>query len=98
MDIYLPQVLEKDYFLELLSKIEAIRCFNVDMIRNQDLVTIVVNKFGETRLSFKETKQDKDVKYTLVHEDMATFHKPFRSAIIEGLSEALGRVGGRVVL
>ncbi len=98
MDIYLPRVLEREYFLELLSKIEAIRSFNVDMIKDQDLVTIIVNKFGETRLSFKETKQDTDVRYTLVEEKMATLHKPFRSAIIEGLSEALGRVGGRVVL
>ena len=96
MDIYLPRQIDRKYFLELLSQIEAIKSFDVDMIKDQDMITIVIKKFGETRLGFRESVEGSQVKYTLVEENMAIFHKPFRSKIIEGLADVLKGIGGRV--
>ena len=98
MDIYLPKVLDRKYFLELLSKIEAIKSFNIDMEKDQDMITIVINKLGCSRLSFKESIDGSGACYSLVSEQMATLHKPFRSKIIEGLSDVLKGIGGRVVM
>ena len=97
MDIYLPQILDRAYFLELLSKIEAIKNFDIDMVKEDDLVTIIIKKLGCTRLGFKECVEDSGVKYTLVNEDMAPLHKAFRSKILEGLQDVLKGIGGKVV-
>ena len=98
MDIYLPKVLDREYFLDLVSKVEAVKNMDIDMVKDRDTITIVIKKLGCSKFGFKESVEHQGVKYTLVEEDLAPFHKPFRSRIIEGLSEALQGIGGRVVI